>query len=137
MNGARPSGAPASYATPKYGPVPSTLPPLPKMRASSVTLPTAVATPGTPCTARKADAGTGGGGDSIDRSTASFLVTTASVPLYEAFDSESAAAPMVSVSVYAPLTIATPSTIAKAVSTVRRRRVPRLFNATRVMRAPS
>ena len=43
---------------------------------------------------------------------------------------------MVSVSVYAPLTIATPSTIARAVSAVRRRRVVIPLRATRVMRAP-
>ena len=70
-----------------------------------------------------ADAGmVGRGPNSWSASNAVFAETTAAVPSYAELDRETAALRMVSVSVYEPLTMATPSTMARAVSTVRRRR---------------
>ena len=126
-----------SSPTPKYGPVPTTSPSLPTMRASSVMLPTAFSTPGTARTRSSVSCGMAGRtGLSESTLTTVLAETTAAVPSYAELDSESAAPFIVSVSVYAPLTMATPSTMARAVSTVRRRRVVIPLRPTRVMRSP-
>ena len=74
--------------------------------------------------------------DVCEPRNAVFVTTTASVPSYAAWVRLSAAPDIVSVSVYAAVTNATPTTMASVVRAVRTGRAARPFNATRIMRAP-
>ena len=101
----------------------------------SCTDPVATSTPSTSRTRSSVSSGTGGASaDSPSKlKPGSFPVTTASVPAYESTKIASNALSIVSVRTYAPLIIATPSTIASAVSAVRSLRPARLFSAKRII----
>ena len=111
----------------------------PAAAASSGSPDTEPAATSTPSTARTlSSVASGIGGASADSPSklkpGSLPVTTASVPAYESTKIASNALSIVSVSTYAPLIIATPSTIASAVSAVRSLRPARLFSAKRITR---
>ena len=122
-----------SKPTPKYGPSPAGLPLVPMIFASSVTSPTAAATCGTARTRSSVLAATVGlrTVQSVESTLNAVLaLTTASVPSYAACVRPSAPPRIVSVSVNAPLIMATPSTMASVVRIVRTGRAISPLRAT-------
>jgi hypothetical protein len=101
----------------------------------SVTEPVATSTPSTARTCSRAFSGIGGASDCSPSKlmSAPLPLTTASVPAYDSTKIALNALSIVSVSTYAPLIIATPRTIAIAVSTVRNLRPARPRSATPII----
>ncbi len=101
----------------------------------SLTEPVATSTPSTARTCSRTSSGIGGGCDCSPSKlmSAPLPVTTASVPAYDSTKMALNALSIVSVSTYAPLIIATPRTIAIAVSTVRNLRPARPRSATPII----
>jgi hypothetical protein len=106
---------------------------------SESTLPSASATPGSPCTCSRSDSSTVGSSTPLpsERSNAALPLITAFEPCRISVKILSKAASIESVRTYVPLIIATPRTIASAVSAVRSFLPSRPRSAKRVIRTRS